>query len=151
MHDSSSTKALGAVTAIVQSPAIDVVGIGFASGEITVYDVRADEKLIRMHMQGGSIRSMSFRGGKDVLAKPIPIPCLILNFPDGQPILATASSSGHIALWDLNLGGRLLHVVRGAHDGPVVSVEWVPGQALLVSSGEDNSVKVRSCRLCWAL
>lgn len=64
-------------------------------------------------------------------------------FPDGHPVLATASSNGHIALWDLNAGGRLLHLVRGAHDGAVSSIEWVPGQPLLVSSGADNSVKVR--------
>lgn len=44
-------------------------------------------------------------------------------------------------MWDLNAGGRLLHLVRGAHDGAVTSVQWVPGQPLLVSSGEDNSVK----------
>ena len=62
--------------------------------------------------------------------------------PDGHPILATASSNGHIALWDLNAGGRLLHIVRGAHDGAISEVQWVPGQPLLISSGEDNSVKV---------
>lgn len=62
---------------------------------------------------------------------------------DGEPILASAGSTGHIALWDLNAGGRLLHVIRGAHDGAVTTVEWIPGQPVLVSSGEDNSVKVR--------
>ena len=66
---------------------------------------------------------------------------------DGQPILATASSSGHLALWDLNSGGRLLHLVRGAHDSAITALEWVPGQPVLVTSGEDNSVKVRILRL----
>ena len=47
---------------VVQSPAIDVVGIGFASGEISVYDIRADERLMRMFMEGG-IRSLGFRSG----------------------------------------------------------------------------------------
>ncbi|KAJ2923242.1 hypothetical protein H1R20_g13854, partial [Candolleomyces eurysporus] len=111
-----------AITALTQSPAIDVVGIGFTSGEISVYDVRADEQLMRMHMEGGGIRALGFRG-------------------DGQPILASASSAGHIALWDLNAGGRLLHMVRGAHDGAISALEWVPGQPLLITSGEDNSVK----------
>ncbi|KZT09652.1 Utp21-domain-containing protein [Laetiporus sulphureus 93-53] len=110
------------ISALVQSPAIDVVGIGFASGEISVYDVRTDERLMRMKMQDGAVRALSFRS-------------------DGQAILASASSIGHIALWDLNAGGRLLHLMRGAHDGAVTSVEWVPGQPLLISSGEDNSVK----------
>ncbi|TEB25911.1 Utp21-domain-containing protein [Coprinellus micaceus] len=71
------------ISSLVQSPAIDVVGIGFTSGEISVYD----------------------------------------------PILASASSSGHIALWDLNAGGRLLHMVKGAHDSAIRGMEW------------DNSVK----------
>ncbi|OJT09103.1 U3 small nucleolar RNA-associated protein 21 -like protein [Trametes pubescens] len=111
-----------AITALARSPAIDVVGIGFSSGEISVYDIRADERLMRMSMQDGGIRALSFRS-------------------DGHPILATASSAGHIALWDLNSGGRLLHLVRGAHDGAVTALEWVPGQPVLISSGEDNSVK----------
>ncbi|KAI0333500.1 Utp21-domain-containing protein [Cubamyces sp. BRFM 1775] len=111
-----------AITALARSPAIDVVGIGFSSGEISVYDIRADERLMRMVMQDGGIRALSFRS-------------------DGHPILATASSTGHIALWDLNSGGRLLHLVRGAHDGAVTALEWIPGQPVLISSGEDNSVK----------
>ncbi|KAG6829189.1 hypothetical protein H0H92_005389 [Tricholoma furcatifolium] len=111
-----------AITAMVQSPAVDVVGIGFTSGEISVYDVRADERLMRMFMEGGGIRALGFRS-------------------DGHPILASASSAGHVALWDLNSGGRLLHMIRGAHDGAISALEWVPGQPVLITSGEDNSVK----------
>ncbi|KAF9469440.1 Utp21 specific WD40 associated putative domain-containing protein [Collybia nuda] len=118
--DSSGTENC-AITSMTQSPAIDVVGIGFTSGELSVYDVRADERLMRMYMEGG-IRALGFRS-------------------DGEPILASASSAGHIALWDLNSGGRLLHMVRGAHDGAITAVEWVPGQPVLITSGEDNSVK----------
>ncbi|KAG6885879.1 hypothetical protein C0993_008398 [Termitomyces sp. T159_Od127] len=111
-----------AISSMVQSPAVDVVGIGFASGEISVYDVRADERLMRMFMDGGSIRALGFRS-------------------DGHPVLASASSAGHIALWDLNSGGRLLHMIRGAHDGAISALEWAPGQPVLITSGEDNSVK----------
>ena len=59
-------------------------------------------------------------------------------------MLASASSNGHVALWDLNNGGRLIHVIKGAHDRAVTAIEWVPGQPLLISSGDDNSVKVVS-------
>ncbi|KAF9014099.1 Utp21-domain-containing protein [Cyathus striatus] len=121
--ESSSKESQSAITALVQSPAIDVVGVGFSSGEISVYDVRADERLMRMFMEGGSIRALGFRN-------------------DGHPILASASSSGNIAIWDLNSGGRLLHMIRGAHDAAVTAAEWIPGQPVLVTSGEDNSVKV---------
>ncbi|KAG8992095.1 hypothetical protein FRB90_001099, partial [Tulasnella sp. 427] len=122
LHDSPKSNSPCSITALAQSPAIDVIGLGFSTGEVSIYDVRTDERLMRMHMEGGGIRSLSFRA-------------------DGQPVLATASASGNIALWDLNAGGRLLHMVHGAHDGAVSSIQWVPGQALLMSSGEDNSLK----------
>ena len=64
------------------------------------------------------------------------------NFLDGHPVLASATEAGHISLWDLSEKGRLLHTVRGAHDGGVTALEWVAGQPLLISSGDDNSVKV---------
>lgn len=40
------------------------------------------------------------------------------------------------------MNARLLHIYRGAHDGTVTALEWIPGQPLLISSGDDNSVKV---------
>ncbi|KAF5389950.1 hypothetical protein D9757_003621 [Collybiopsis confluens] len=122
MSSSSSMDNGSAITALTQSSAIDVVGIGFASGEISVYDVRADERLMRMFMEGGRVSALGFRS-------------------DGNPIMASASSLGHIAIWDLNEGGRVLHMVRGAHDGAISALEWVAGQPLLITSGDDNSVK----------
>jgi U3 small nucleolar RNA-associated protein 21 len=53
-----------AITALVQSTAIDVVGVGFTSGEISVYDIRADERLMRMFMEGGGIKALGFRAGE---------------------------------------------------------------------------------------
>ena len=63
-------------------------------------------------------------------------------FADGKGILASASTNGHIAFWDLGEGGRLLHLIRGAHDSAVSSIEWLPGQPVLLSSAGDNSIKV---------
>jgi len=67
---------------------------------------------------------------------------ILLFLSDGPPALASASETGHISLWDLGSGGRLLHTVRGAHDGSISALEWISGQPLLISSGDDNSVKV---------
>jgi U3 small nucleolar RNA-associated protein 21 len=50
--------------ALAQSPAIDVIGVGFASGEISIYDIRADEKIMRMFVREGPVQSLAFRGGK---------------------------------------------------------------------------------------
>ncbi|KIY43473.1 Utp21-domain-containing protein [Fistulina hepatica ATCC 64428] len=121
-HQSTLQESQRAITALVQGPAIDVVGVGFQSGEISVYDIRTDEQLMSMSMDDGSIRALGFRN-------------------DGHPILASASSSGNLALWDLNEGGHLLHLVRGAHDGSIAALEWVHGQPVLITSGVDNSVK----------
>lgn len=112
------------VTALVQAHVMDVVGVGFSSGLVAIHDIRADEQLIQVRMDGGSVAAIAFR-------------------TDGQEVLATANVTGNIALWDLNEGGRLLHIIRGAHDGPVASIQWIPGQPVLVSSSGDNSVKVR--------
>ena len=61
------------ITCLVQSPAIDVVGIGFASGEISVYDIRADERLMRVFMQEGGIRSVAFRSGTSQSRAPVAV------------------------------------------------------------------------------
>jgi WD40 repeat protein len=61
---------------------------------------------------------------------------------DGPPILATSSTTGSIAIWDLGTKGRILHVLRDAHEAPVTGLQWVMGQPLLISSSGDNSVKV---------
>ncbi|KAF8334258.1 Utp21-domain-containing protein [Cantharellus anzutake] len=120
-----------AVTTLTQSPAVDIVGIGFASGEVVVYDIRADERLLTVNMgaslngSGGDLGRISAIGFRS----------------DGESILATASTSGHIAFWDLNANASLLHVQRGAHDGAVTAMEWIQGQPLLLTSGDDNSVK----------
>jgi U3 small nucleolar RNA-associated protein 21 len=53
-----------AITCMVQSPAIDVIGIGFASGEISVYDIRSDERMMRMFVRDGGVRALAFRSGK---------------------------------------------------------------------------------------
>jgi hypothetical protein len=45
---------LSPITALTQSPAIDAVGVGFMSREISVYDIRADGLLMKMHMDIGS-------------------------------------------------------------------------------------------------
>jgi U3 small nucleolar RNA-associated protein 21 len=57
--------ASSAITCLVQSPAIDIVAIGFASGEITIHDIKTDERLMRIFQEGGVVKSLSFRTGKN--------------------------------------------------------------------------------------
>lgn len=63
LRDSVDPKTPCAILSLVQSPAIDVVAIGFSSGEISVYDIRADERLLRVFMDGGGVRALGFRSG----------------------------------------------------------------------------------------
>ncbi|KAN0061776.1 rRNA-processing protein utp21 [Thecaphora frezii] len=126
----------GAVVCLVQSPAVDVIAIGFADGDVLVHDIRLDEPLFSLHVDGGlSSGSISFRN-------------------DGRAhTVAVATNTGNISIFDLDPtssssssssqrpGPKLSHSLREAHEGAVGSIEFVPGQALLVSSGGDNSFK----------
>ncbi|EJU00815.1 Utp21-domain-containing protein [Dacryopinax primogenitus] len=118
----SSAVGSHAVTCLVQSPAVDVVAIGFSSSQAIVYNIRTDESIMKLSMASGGIRAMAFRS-------------------DNEPILATASSTGQIATWDLSKSARLVHLSRMAHGAGVTALYFVPGQPLLLSAGEDNSVK----------
>ncbi|BGP02493.1 putative WD-repeat protein [Rhodotorula toruloides ATCC 204091] len=115
-----------AVTSLSQSPAIDVLGIGLATGACILFDVRLGEVLGKVRLEGegaGEVAALSFRTDSEAQT------------------LAVASTSGHVALFDLGNEMKLLHLVRNAHEGPVGGLEWVPGQPLMITSGGDNSVK----------
>ncbi|GAA5862908.1 hypothetical protein JCM8547_003617 [Rhodosporidiobolus lusitaniae] len=120
------SSAPSAVTALTQSPAIDVLGVGLASGACILFDVRMGEALGRVRLDGegaGEVAAVAFR--TDDIAQTV----------------AVASTSGHIALFDLAAEMKLLHLVRNAHEGSVGGLEWVPGQPMMMTSGGDNSVK----------
>lgn len=110
----------GTITCFAQA-AIDVIGIGFSTGELSIYDIHANELITRFIMDGGALTAVAFRSG--------------------EKIVATSNSAGHIAFWDLE-EGCILHVLRGAHDAAISHLEWIPGHPILVSSGEDNAIKV---------
>jgi U3 small nucleolar RNA-associated protein 21 len=62
------------ISALVQSPAIDVIAIGFSSGELSIYDIKLDERLFGINMRiaaagasdndVGRISAIGFRAGK---------------------------------------------------------------------------------------
>ncbi len=61
---------------------------------------------------------------------------------EGPAILASSSTNGTIAIWDLQERGKVLHTIRDAHEAAVTGLQWVAGQPLLISSSGDNSIKV---------
>ena len=135
----------GAVTALQPTPALSLLAIAYESGPVTIHDVRADKEALRLNTGGSqkaAVTSISFRSdglgaGED-------------GRDDG--VMATAShESGDIVFWDLNKGGRKVATLRGAHGPPpsasggvgggISKIEFLAGQAVIVSSGLDNTLK----------
>ncbi|CAP74224.1 hypothetical protein E8E15_009364 [Penicillium rubens] len=132
----------GAVTAIQPTPALSLVAIAYKGGALAIQNVSSGQLVLSLKnasSRGLPVTSISFRG--DGLGAG----------HDGRSsgVMATASSgSGDITLWDLNNGGRIAGILRGAHrvssgEKPMGAnrVEFLDGQPVLVSSGDDNSLK----------
>ncbi|KAH5652984.1 hypothetical protein HBI51_066310 [Parastagonospora nodorum] len=135
----------GAVTAMQPTPALPLLAIAYRSGPVTIHNIRTDKEVMRLNTGGSQklpVTSITFRtdglGAGD----------------DGREdgVMATSSSeSGDITFWDLNKGGRKMGTLRGAHSPPpsasggigggISKVEFLAGQAVIVSSGLDNSLK----------
>ena len=133
----------GAVTALQPTTALSLLAVAHQSGTIRIMNVRTDQTMLIMN-KGGSdqpITSLSFR--TDDLGAG----------EDGQTpgVMATATTAnGDVTFWDLNNGGRRMGVLRGAHSPPskdgkiaggIGKVEFLAGQAVIVTSGLDNSLK----------
>uniref|UniRef100_A0A8C5DLI0 Small-subunit processome Utp21 domain-containing protein n=1 Tax=Gouania willdenowi TaxID=441366 RepID=A0A8C5DLI0_GOUWI len=110
------------VTVLQQSPAVDVVGVGTATGRIIIHNIRIDETLMTFTQDWGPITSLAFR-------------------TDGPPILASSSPQGHIAFWDLERR-QLSAQQRNTHRTAVAAATFVHGEPLLVTNGADNAIKV---------
>lgn len=107
------------ITCMVQSPVVDVVGIGLLDGTILLYNIRTDQKLFSFQ-QVGKVTTLSFR-------------------TDGESHLASANLEGVIYIWDLDKS-RLFHTIKDAHRNSVSSLHYLTNQPVLISSGEDNSI-----------
>ena len=65
----------------------------------------------------------------------------VLCHIDDQHVMASANMSGDITLWDLDKR-KLHHLMKGAHDGMIPSIQFFNGQPILITSGTDNAIKV---------
>ena len=134
----------GPVTALQSTPALAALAIARSDGSVVIQDVRLDKIILQLNpnpTRKTNITSISFR--TDGLGAG----------EDGQRagIMATAGlDNGDVTLWDLNNGGRINGVLRGAHSPPsnsggvsggINKVEFLPGQAVVVTSGLDNALK----------
>ncbi|KAI1762932.1 WD domain-containing protein [Hypoxylon sp. FL1150] len=134
----------GAVTCMQPTRALSLVAISYAEGPLVIHNVLTDKKVLEVNAgtEDAPVTSISFRSdgigaGQD-------------GRKDG--VMATATeSSGDVTFWDLNKGGRIMGVLRSAHNPPtqegesirggVSKVEFLAGQPVIVTSGRDNSLK----------
>ena len=135
----------GAVTALQPAPALSLVAIARADGSITIQNVCTDGVALKLNARnahGSNITSISFRTDGYGAGE------------DGQKpgIMATAGTDdGDVTFWDLNNRGRVIGVLHGAHDPPPSShggisggisrIEFLSGQDVMVTSGQDNALK----------
>ncbi|KAL5705530.1 hypothetical protein ACHQM5_023824 [Ranunculus cassubicifolius] len=111
------------ICSCVSSPALDVVAVGCADGNIHVHNLRYDEEVVTFtHSTRGAVTALSFS-------------------TDGQPLLASGGSSGVISIWNLEKR-RLQTVIREAHDSSIVSLHFFANEPILMSSSVDNSIKM---------
>jgi U3 small nucleolar RNA-associated protein 21 len=61
---------------------------------------------------------------------------------DGNPIMISESAIGHMAIWNLE-DKRLVSQIREAHMGSVTGMHTLELEPLMITSSNDNSVKVR--------
>uniref|UniRef100_A0A8C1XCY5 WD repeat domain 36 n=1 Tax=Cyprinus carpio TaxID=7962 RepID=A0A8C1XCY5_CYPCA len=111
-----------AVTVLQQTPAVDVVGVGLASGQIIVHNIRFDETLMKFQQDWGPVTALSFR-------------------TDGHPVMASGSPIGHIGLWDLE-EKKFVSQMRDAHTTAIAGLTFLQNEPLLITNGADNAIRV---------
>ena len=139
------TSRSGPVTALEPTPALSVLAIARADGSVVLHDVRTDNTVLTLNAHGSSaspIMSISFR--TDGLGAGE-------NGSKAGMMATAGSGDGDVTFWDLNDGGLVRGVLRGAHNPPISShggdpsginkVEFLPGQDVMITSGLDNSLK----------
>lgn len=131
----------------LQSPAVDVVGVGTATGRIIIHNIRLDETLMSFTQDWGPITSLAFRtgtGGSQPLSLSpthTHILSVSLSSSDGPPIVASGSPQGHIAFWDLERR-QIVTQQRHVHSTAVAATTFLHGEPLLITTGADNTIKV---------
>ncbi|EAW12096.1 rRNA-processing protein UTP21, partial [Aspergillus clavatus NRRL 1] len=130
---------IGAVTAIEASPVLSLIAVAHANGSLFIRNVDTGQIISSLHTETSHVTSMTFRSDNSGAGA------------DGQKagVLATSCpDSGDITMWDLVGSGRVMGVLRNAHKingdesgSGINRVDFLDGQALLVSSGKDNALK----------
>ena len=111
-----------AITCLEACPSVlDAVAVGLQNGEIIVHNVKYDEAFVKFKQDWGPVSALTFRS-------------------DRTDILVSGSTSGHIAVWNLN-DKKLAVQMRQSHNGEVTGLHCFPDEPILMTSSPDNSLK----------
>ncbi|KAK4450749.1 WD repeat-containing protein 36 [Podospora aff. communis PSN243] len=134
----------GAVTCMEPTPALSLLAIAYSAGPLVIQNVLTDKPVLRLHAgtEEAPVTSISFRSDGQGAGQ------------DGRKdgVMATATNlGGDVTFWDLNKGGRVMGVLRSAHNPPsrtdptvrggISKVDFLAGQPVILTSGLDNSLK----------
>ena len=116
-----------AITALEQSPALDVVAVGLADGRLYLLNLKFDTVVLELrHDEGDAVRCLAFR-------------------TDGAPWLVSGGASGALHAWHLEKRARLALQPCG-HEGGVATALFLRGRPeLLTAGGADNAIRMWSC------
>ncbi|SMN22695.1 similar to Saccharomyces cerevisiae YLR409C UTP21 Subunit of U3-containing 90S preribosome and Small Subunit (SSU) processome complexes [Maudiozyma saulgeensis] len=112
------------ITTCEQAPALDIIALGTATGDIIMYNLRKGKKIRTIKIPQLRISSISFR-------------------TDGSSHLCIGGTNGDLVFYDLDRRSRI-HVLKNVHGeshGGVTKASFLNGQAIVVTSGGDNSLK----------
>ena len=136
---SSVTDSAPCITCLEQSPALDVVGIGFSSGHVALFNLKFDQVLFWFKQDCGAVTSLAFR--TDLASEKF-------------PFMVSSGITGRIHVWNLGtkrtgfdesstiVERKLEHIIEEAHRGAIVKLHFLYGEPILVSSSADNSIKM---------
>ncbi|OAV91685.1 hypothetical protein PTTG_06524 [Puccinia triticina 1-1 BBBD Race 1] len=124
------------ITRMVQAPAVDIIAVGFADGWCSLVDVKFGEEILAVKMGQSDGSNLSTSGVLDSITG------ITFRSESDTQVMITSSSQGHLVIWNLNEGGRLLHIIREAHDSAISNVYFLPGQPVVVTASGDNSIKM---------
>ncbi|VDP14367.1 unnamed protein product, partial [Soboliphyme baturini] len=111
-----------AITVLEQSPALDVMAIGLADGRIFLHNLKFDESLFSFNQDCGPVTAIAFR-------------------TDDSSSMVTGTTIGRLTVWDLEKRS-LDSMLDMAHDGAVLGLTALPREPIVLSSGQDNALKM---------
>lgn len=112
------------LTTIESAPALDIVALGTAKGEVILYNLKKGRTLRKIELSEDSISTISFR-------------------TDGFAHLVAGTTNGDLIFHDLERRSRI-HIIRNSHKGSfggVSKAQFLNGQPIVVTNGGDNYLR----------